>query len=238
MRENRTGVSRYNQGLDAESLNKTLGGLDRIMSASQQRQDLIAAHLRRDRDQAALSPDLSRHQARGDRTGVVLDAEGRRLRQLRSQPMARRAWNCRSTSWASATASRRSAISPWSAALQEKLIALQGGKRRRPVRDGRERRQRCAEADGGAGLQDAGPLLPAGRQGDAAAPRRRRRQRSRRRARPCSRRRRRSRSSAKRRQADIQIKREKAQADMAIAAFKARQWADIERMKLGRRTGA
>ena len=42
VRENRTGVSRYNQGLDAESLNKTLGGLDRIMSASQQRQDLIA----------------------------------------------------------------------------------------------------------------------------------------------------------------------------------------------------
>jgi hypothetical protein len=42
VRENRTGVSRYNQGLDADSLNKTLGGLDRIMSASQQRQDLIA----------------------------------------------------------------------------------------------------------------------------------------------------------------------------------------------------
>ena len=42
VRENRTGVTRYNQGLDAESLNKTLGGLDRIMSASQQRQDLIA----------------------------------------------------------------------------------------------------------------------------------------------------------------------------------------------------
>jgi hypothetical protein len=42
VRENRTGVTRYNQGLDADSLNKTLGGLDRIMSASQQRQDLIA----------------------------------------------------------------------------------------------------------------------------------------------------------------------------------------------------
>jgi hypothetical protein len=42
VKENRTGVSRYNQGLDAESLNKTLGGLDRIMSASQERQDLIA----------------------------------------------------------------------------------------------------------------------------------------------------------------------------------------------------
>jgi hypothetical protein len=42
VKENRTGVSRYNQGMDAESLNKTMGGLTRIMSASGQRQDLIA----------------------------------------------------------------------------------------------------------------------------------------------------------------------------------------------------
>lgn len=42
VKEQRTGVSRYNQGLDAESLNKTLGGLNRIMSASGERQDLIA----------------------------------------------------------------------------------------------------------------------------------------------------------------------------------------------------
>jgi len=34
-------------------------------------------------------------------------------------------------------------------------------------------------------------------------------------------------------QADIQIKRDKAQADMAVAAFKARQWAEIERFKAG-----
>jgi hypothetical protein len=34
-------------------------------------------------------------------------------------------------------------------------------------------------------------------------------------------------------QADIQIKRDKAQADMAIAAFKARQWAEIQRFKAG-----
>src|SRR5215218_10029453 len=31
----------------------------------------------------------------------------------------------------------------------------------------------------------------------------------------------------------IQIKRDKAQADMAVAAFKARQWAEIERFKAG-----
>ena len=42
MRENRTGVTRYNQGLDSESLNKTARGISQIMSASQQRIELIA----------------------------------------------------------------------------------------------------------------------------------------------------------------------------------------------------
>ena len=42
VRENRTGVTRYNQGLDADSLNKTASGLNNIMSAAQQRQELMA----------------------------------------------------------------------------------------------------------------------------------------------------------------------------------------------------
>lgn len=42
MRENRTGVTRYNQGIDANSLNKTASGINQIMSASQQRIKLIA----------------------------------------------------------------------------------------------------------------------------------------------------------------------------------------------------
>jgi hypothetical protein len=40
--ENRTGVTRYNQGLDSDSLNKTARGISQIMSASQQRIELIA----------------------------------------------------------------------------------------------------------------------------------------------------------------------------------------------------
>lgn len=40
--ENRVGVTRYNQGLDSNSLNKTATGLTRIMDASQQRKELIA----------------------------------------------------------------------------------------------------------------------------------------------------------------------------------------------------
>lgn len=43
--ENKSGITRYNQGLDANSLNKTLGGIDRIMSAAQQRQALVARRL-------------------------------------------------------------------------------------------------------------------------------------------------------------------------------------------------
>lgn len=40
--ENRTGVTRYNQGLDSKTLNKTATGISQIMSASQQRIELIA----------------------------------------------------------------------------------------------------------------------------------------------------------------------------------------------------
>lgn len=42
VRENRTGVTRYNQGLDANSLNKTATGINAITQAAQQRIELIA----------------------------------------------------------------------------------------------------------------------------------------------------------------------------------------------------
>ncbi len=41
-KENRTGVTKYNQGMDSDSLNKTKGGMTMIMNASQQRMELIA----------------------------------------------------------------------------------------------------------------------------------------------------------------------------------------------------
>lgn len=41
-KENRTGITRYNQGMDSTSLNKTMGGISQIMDASQQKQELIA----------------------------------------------------------------------------------------------------------------------------------------------------------------------------------------------------
>lgn len=42
IRENRTGVTKYNQGIDANSLNKTASGITQIMGAAQQRIELIA----------------------------------------------------------------------------------------------------------------------------------------------------------------------------------------------------
>ncbi len=42
VRENRTGVTRYNQGLDANSLNKTASGIQQVMSAAQKKVALIA----------------------------------------------------------------------------------------------------------------------------------------------------------------------------------------------------
>lgn len=42
VREQRTGVTRYNQGMDANSLNKTATGISAIMNASAQRMELVA----------------------------------------------------------------------------------------------------------------------------------------------------------------------------------------------------
>ncbi len=42
VREGRTGVTRYTQGLDADTLNKTAAGIAQIMAAAQQRIELIA----------------------------------------------------------------------------------------------------------------------------------------------------------------------------------------------------
>jgi hypothetical protein len=42
VREQRTGVTRYNQGLDADTLNKTAFGINAIQNAAQQRLELIA----------------------------------------------------------------------------------------------------------------------------------------------------------------------------------------------------
>jgi hypothetical protein len=42
IKENRTGITKYNQGLDSKSLNRTASGISQIMNAAQQRVELIA----------------------------------------------------------------------------------------------------------------------------------------------------------------------------------------------------
>jgi len=42
VRESRTGITRYNQGMDADALNKTATGVNALMSQSQMRMELIA----------------------------------------------------------------------------------------------------------------------------------------------------------------------------------------------------
>jgi hypothetical protein len=42
MKENRTGITKYNQGLDSKSLNRTASGISQIMGAAQQRVEMIA----------------------------------------------------------------------------------------------------------------------------------------------------------------------------------------------------
>ena len=42
MKENRTGITKYNQGMDSKSLNRTASGISQIMGAAQQRVEMIA----------------------------------------------------------------------------------------------------------------------------------------------------------------------------------------------------
>lgn len=236
VRENRTGVSRYNQGMDAESLNKTLGGLDRIMSAASQRQDLIAR--------------------------TFAETAIKRLYRLIYRAIKRAAtgpvayWpslggafsSCDPGQWpddmelsvdVAGIGNREQAIGHLAlvGSLQEKLIALQGGKAEGPfvtaenIANGA---QKLTEILGykapGLFFQSADKVVSS-----AAAP-----------APPPSAPTPSPELLAAQVQieilreaaaADIQIKREKAQADIAIAEFKARQWADIERFKAGLKAG-
>ena len=235
VRENRTGVSRYNQGLDAESLNKTLGGLDRIMSAASQRQDLIAR--------------------------TFAETAIKRLYRLIYRAIKRAAtgpvayWprtggafaSCDPSQWpddmdlsvdVAGIGNREQAIGHLAlvGSLQEKLIALQGGKAEGPyvtaenIANGA---QKLTEILGyktpGLFFQSADKVanraLPAPPPAQAApSPELITAQAQIEILREGA-------------AADMQIKREKAQADIAIAEFKARQWAEIERFKAGLKAG-
>ncbi len=236
VRENRTGVSRYNQGLDAESLNKTLGGLDRIMSAASQRQDLIA--------RTFAETAIKR----------LYRLIYRAVKRAASGPIAY--WpsmggtfaSCDPSQWpddmelsvdVAGIGNREQAIGHLAVvgSLQEKLIALQGGKTEGPfvtaenIANGA---QKLTEILGykapGLFFQPAdkvansASLTPLPAPPPAPSPELLAAQAQIEILREAA-------------AADMQIKREKAQADIAIAEFKARQWADIERFKAGLKAG-
>jgi hypothetical protein len=239
VKENRTGVSRYNQGQDADSLNKTLGGLNRIMSASSQRQDLIA--------QTFAQTVISRlymliyRAVKKAATGPISYHNGKAFA------------NCDPTQWPDEMAvnvnvagitNQEQTLQQLTVigAAQEKLIALQGGKAEGPyvfAENIANLSQALADTLGykqpgfffapaeqvaatPAATTDATQpvdpaLLAAQAQIEimreaAAAEVEIKRQKA---------------------MADVEATREKARADIAIAEFKARQWAEIERYKAG-----
>ncbi len=112
VRENRTGVSRYNQGLDADSLNKTLGGIDRIMSAAQQRQDLIARVFAETAIKRLYRLSIAPSGGRPPVRWLIGPNEAPPSR-IATPASGRTIWNCRSMSSASATASRCSVTLRW-----------------------------------------------------------------------------------------------------------------------------
>jgi hypothetical protein len=231
VRENRTGVSRYNQGLDAESLNKTLGGLDRIMSAAQQRQDLIAR--------------------------VFAETAVKRLYRLVYRAIRRAAtgpvswWagpargfaSCDPSRWPDelelsvdvvGIGNREQALGHLAAigSLQEKLVALQGGRADGPFVSAANIAGAAQKLTEVLGYRTPGLFFqpPEALAGMPASP-------------PpadpallAMEAQIRLQHEAAR--ADIEIRREKAGAEMAIAAFRAVQWAEIERLKASTKADA
>jgi hypothetical protein len=233
VRENRTGIVRNNQGLDADSLNKTASGMNMLMSAAQQRQELIAR--------------------------VLAETAIKRLYRLVYRAIKRacagpmKYWsgkqfaNCDPSRWPDemelsvnvglGTGSKDQAIQHLAliGTLQEKLIALQGGQADGPYvmpENIANAAQKVTETLGfkTPGLffqppdriaaavpttvepQPAPPPQPDPAVALAMAQIEIAKQ-----------------SAA----ADAEIKRLKAQADIEIAQWKARQWAEVERYKAG-----
>jgi hypothetical protein len=226
VRENRTGIVRNNQGLDADSLNKTASGMNMLMSAAQQRQELIARVLA----ETAIKR-LYRLVYRAIKracAGPVKYWSGRQFA------------NCDPSRWPDemelsvnvglGTGSKDQAIQHLAliGTLQEKLIALQGGQADGPYvtpENIANAAQKVTETLGfktpGMFFQPPGQLSAAKTEPEPSAD-------------PAV--------AAAQAQieiarqaaaADAEIKRLKAAADIEIAQWKARQWAEIERFKAG-----
>lgn len=123
IKENRTGVTRYNQGVDADSLNKTAQGINQIMSASQQRVELIARVFAETGVKDLFYAILENVQKHQDQAKVI---------RLRNEwvPMDPREWTQKfdlSVTVGLGTGSKDAQIQALMATIQFQLAALQGG---------------------------------------------------------------------------------------------------------------
>jgi hypothetical protein len=123
IKENRTGVTRYNQGVDADSLNKTAQGINQIMSASQQRVELIARVFAETGVKDLFYAILENVQKHQDQAKVI---------RLRNEwvPMDPREWTQKfdlSVTVGLGTGSKDAQIQALMATIQFQMAALQGG---------------------------------------------------------------------------------------------------------------
>jgi hypothetical protein len=123
IKENRTGVTRYNQGTDADSLNKTASGINQIMSSSQQRIELIARVFAETGVKDLFYALLEMEQKHQDKAKVI---------RLRDQwvPMDPREWTNKfdlTVTVGLGTGSRESQLMALTEEAQYQLTLLQGG---------------------------------------------------------------------------------------------------------------
>jgi hypothetical protein len=232
VRENRTGIVRNNQGLDADSLNKTASGMNMLMSAAQQRQELIARVLA----ETAIKR-LYRLVYRAIKRACAGPVKYWSGRQFASCDPSR--WPDEmelSVNVGLGTGSKDQAIQHLAliGSLQEKLIALQGGQADGPYvtpENVANAAQKVTETLGfktpgmffqppdriAAAVPPTGEPQPAPPPPDPAV------------ALALAQ----IEIARQAAAADTEIKRLKAEADIEIAQWKARQWAEVERYKAG-----
>jgi len=123
IKENRTGVTRYNQGIDADSLNKTATGINQIMSAAQARVELIARVFAETGVKDLFYAILERVQKHQDHAKVI---------RLRNEwvPMDPREWTSKfdlTVTVGLGTGSKDMQIQALMQTIQFQMMALQGG---------------------------------------------------------------------------------------------------------------
>jgi hypothetical protein len=238
VRENRTGVVRNNQGLDADSLNKTASGMNMLMGAAQQRQELIARVLA----ETAIKR-LYRLVYRAIKRAAAA-SDGGPVQYWRGNAFAA----CDPRQWPDdmelsvnvglGTGNRDQSLQQLGliGSLQEKLLALQGGQPNGPFVTAENIANATQKVTETLGFKSPGlffqppdrvaATIAAAQAQPAQAP-----------APPTD-----PETQAALAQieitrqaaaADADVKRMKAQADIEIAQWKAAQWAEIEKFKVG-----